>query len=66
MVRNKQAYDKAYERALAGKPTRSLVDVLMSPFEDEYTRQSREQGVRDGTAARASQVTQDGAVVGGG
>lgn len=51
---NKQAYQEAYDRALAGKPTRSLLDMLKSPFEDEYSRQSREQGARDGAAARTA------------
>lgn len=55
---NKQAYQEAYERALAGKTTRSILDMLKSPFEDEYSRQSREQGARDGAAARAAQQAQ--------
>ncbi len=53
---NKQAYQAAYERALAGKTTRSLLDMLTWPFEDNYTRQSREQGARDGAAARLAQT----------
>jgi hypothetical protein len=53
---NKQAYQAAYERALAGKTTRSLLDLLTWPFEDNYSRQSREQGARDGAAARLAQT----------
>lgn len=53
MSGNKQAYDAAYERALQGKSSRSLVNMLLGLFEDEYTRQSREKGARDGAAARA-------------
>lgn len=53
---NKQAYQAAYERALAGKSTRSLLDMLTWPFEDNYSRQSREQGARDGAAARLAQT----------
>ena len=53
---NKQAYQAAYERALAGKSTRSLLDILTWPFEDNYSRQSREQGARDGAAARLAQT----------
>ncbi len=53
---NKQAYQAAYDRALSGKSTRSLLDVLTWPFEDNYSRQSREQGARDGAAARLAQT----------
>ena len=53
---NKQAYQASYERALAGKSTRSLLDMLTWPFEDNYSRQSREQGARDGAAARLAQT----------
>jgi hypothetical protein len=53
---NKQAYQAAYERALAGKTTRSFLDLLTWPFEDNYSRQSREQGARDGAAARLAQT----------
>jgi hypothetical protein len=53
---NKQAYQAAYERALAGKSTRSLLDMLTWPFEDNYSRQSREEGARDGAAARLAQT----------
>ena len=49
---NKQAYDAAFQRARDGKSVRTVVEMLMSPFEDEYTRQSRERGARDGAAAR--------------
>lgn len=53
MRMNKQAYDAAYQRALEGKSSRTLLDLLMAPFEDTYTRQSRERGYHDGAAARA-------------
>lgn len=53
MSGNKQAYETAYQRALQGKPSRTLVEFLMAPFEDTYTRRSREQGERDGAEARA-------------
>lgn len=53
MSANKQAYTEAYERALHGKP-RPLLDKVLAVFtEDQYTRQSREKGERDGEAARA-------------
>jgi hypothetical protein len=52
MSANKQAYTEAYERALHGKP-RPLLDKILAVFtEDQYTRQSREKGERDGMAAR--------------
>ncbi len=54
MTGNKQAYDAAYQRALEGKSSRSLWDAIKAPFEDTYTRQSREQGERAGIAARAA------------
>jgi len=54
MTANKQAYTEAYERALHGK-TRPLLERILGIFtDDQYTRQSREQGERDGMAARAS------------
>lgn len=53
MSGNKQAYDAAYQRALAGKSSRTLLSLFMAPFEDNYTRQSREKGWKDGMAARA-------------
>lgn len=54
MTANKQAYTEAYERALHGKP-RPLLEKILGIFtDDQYTRQSREQGERDGLAARAS------------
>lgn len=53
MRMNKQAYDAAYQRALEGKSSRTLLELLMAPFEDTYTRQSRERGHQDGAAARA-------------
>jgi hypothetical protein len=52
MSGNKQAYEAAYQRALAGKSSRPLWSLFLAPFEDHYTRQSREQGQRDGMAAR--------------
>ena len=52
---NKQAYDAAFERAREGR-SRSLLERILSPFEDEYTRQSREKGERDGAAARAQSM----------
>ncbi|HEU0015648.1 MAG TPA: hypothetical protein VFQ45_18370 [Longimicrobium sp.] len=54
MVGNKQAYEEAYQRALHGKAGRKLWEWFMVPFEDTYTRQSREAGTRDGAAARAA------------
>ncbi|HEX8904482.1 MAG TPA: hypothetical protein VF771_06555 [Longimicrobiaceae bacterium] len=51
---NKAAYDLAYKRALEGKSSRSVWAFLTTYFEDEYTRQSRARGERDGTAARAA------------
>lgn len=49
---NKQAYEEAYQRALHGKSSWSLKNFFLLPFEDTYTRQSREKGARDGAAAR--------------
>jgi hypothetical protein len=51
-AKNKAAYKEAYDRAIEGKSTRSVVNLLTSLFEDHYTRESREQGMRDGLAAR--------------
>jgi hypothetical protein len=51
MVINREAYDAAYQRALAGH-YRPVWEILMAPFEDEYTRESRQKGERDGAAAR--------------
>jgi hypothetical protein len=51
MIANRQAYEAAYERALHGR-TRPVWERVLSPFEDAYTRQAREQGERDGAAAR--------------
>ncbi len=56
MVKNRQAYQEAYDRAIEGKSPRTILNVLMSPFEDHYSRQSREAGARDGAAARDSAV----------
>ena len=55
---NKQAYETAYQRALQGKPSRTIMEFLMAPFEDTYTRRSRRQGERDGAAARAESLSQ--------
>jgi hypothetical protein len=52
MSGNKVAYDAAYQRALDGKSSQSWWSFLTTPFEDEYTRQSRQRGERDGAAAR--------------
>ncbi len=54
MTGNKQAYETAYQRAVEGRSQRSLWSWITSRFEDEYTRQSREKGERDGAAARAN------------
>lgn len=50
---NKIVYKEAYEQALQGK-TRSLWQRLTHRFQDLYTQSSREQGERDGAAARAT------------
>lgn len=55
MSGNKQAYEAAYQRALAGKSSRPLWSLFLAPFEDQYTRTSREKGQRDGIAAREAQ-----------
>lgn len=52
MIGNKDAYNAAYQRALQGKSSRPLWNVISMVFEDEYTRESREKGERDGRAAR--------------
>lgn len=54
-MKNKQIYDTAYKRALEGKPQRTLLETVLSPFEDVETRMSREAGEREGKAARAKQ-----------
>ena len=51
MIVNRQAYDAAYDRALHGRG-RPVWELLLGPFEDAYTRQARQQGERDGSAAR--------------
>ena len=56
---NKQAYDAAFERGRQGKAGRTLWEKILSPFEDTYTRDSRERGWRDGSAARQAQQTTD-------
>jgi hypothetical protein len=53
-VKNKAAYQEAYQRAVEGKSGRSIGTLLTGLFEDHYSRESREQGTRDGTAARES------------
>ena len=58
MVVNREAYDAAYQRALGGH-YRPIWEILMAPFEDEYTRESRLRGERDGAAARRA-VALDG------
>lgn len=55
MSGNRQVYNEAFERAKEGR-SRSLLERLLSPFADEYTRQSREKGERDGAAARAQSL----------
>ncbi|HEX8391946.1 MAG TPA: hypothetical protein VF665_06290 [Longimicrobium sp.] len=57
-IKNKAAYQDAYQRALEGKSARSLGNLLTSLFEDHYTRESREQGARDGAAARGEAAPQ--------
>ena len=52
MIGNKDAYQAAYQRALHGKSSRPLWNVISMAFEDEYTRESREKGEQDGRAAR--------------
>lgn len=54
MTANKKVYREAYQRAVDGRSARSLVQLLLSPFEDEYTRTSRLNGASDGAAARAA------------
>ena len=54
MTANKKAYREAYQRAVEGRSPRSIVQLLLSPFEDEYTRESRLSGASAGAAARAA------------
>ena len=63
MPKNKAVYDAAYQRALEGKSPNALWNFLNSAFEDEYTRGSRQEGARDGAAARLA-AQGGGAVVG--
>lgn len=49
---NKAAYDEAFARTMEGKLPRPFWGYLILPFEDDYTRRSREEGKRDGLAAR--------------
>ena len=53
MQGNRRAYEAAYRRTLNGERT-SLLELVMRPFEDAYTRESRLRGERDGAAARAA------------
>lgn len=52
MNMNQQAYAEAYQRTVEGKPSRTSWGRMLSLFEDEYTRQARLKGERDGIAAR--------------
>ena len=61
-VKNKAAYQEAYQRAVEGKTGRSIGTLLTSLFEDHYTRESREQGTRDGLAARQNLSAQPAGV----
>ena len=58
MSGNKSAYDTAYQRALQGKSSQSWWAFFTTYFEDEYTRQSRQRGERDGAAAREQKSAQ--------
>ncbi|HYH80536.1 MAG TPA: hypothetical protein VEX86_12090 [Longimicrobium sp.] len=58
MTGNKKAYDEAFERGRSGKGARTLWEKLLAPMEDNYTRQSRDKGWRDGEAARGSTAEQ--------
>ena len=60
MGMNKQAYETAYRRALAGKSSHTIASFFLSPFEDEYTKQSRKEGERAGRAAREAAATSGG------
>ena len=51
MIANREAYGAAYQRALGGH-YRPIWEILMTPFEDEYTRESRQKGEQAGAAAR--------------
>ncbi len=56
MASNKQAYTEAFERAREGRP-RPLLEKILGVFtDDQYTRQSREKGERDGMAARSQGI----------
>jgi len=57
MIVNREAYNAAYERALQGR-SRPVWELFLAPFEDTYTRQAREQGERDGAAARHNPVAE--------
>jgi hypothetical protein len=52
MIGNREAYEMAYQRVLQGKSSRPVWGLLLAPFEDEYTRQSRVKGEHDGAEAR--------------
>ncbi len=49
---NRQVYDNAYKRVLEGKPSRTLWETVLAPFEDVDTRMSREAGEREARAVR--------------
>jgi hypothetical protein len=59
MPANKKAYREAYQRAVEGRSPRSIVQLLLSPFEDEYTRGSRLSGATAGAAARAAGTAEE-------
>ena len=52
MHKNKEAYNAAYQRAVEGKSSNAIWNFFNSAFEDEYSRESRQAGARDGAAAR--------------
>ncbi len=58
MNSNQQAYDAAFQRAVNGESSLNLWVQVTSLFEDEYTRQSRLKGERDGSAARAAMAAE--------
>jgi hypothetical protein len=51
MSGNKRVYQAAFDRAREGK-SRPIWELFLAPFEDTYSRQSRQAGERDGAAAR--------------
>ena len=60
MAGDKQVYREAFERALDGK-SRTLWQRILFPFQDQYTRYSRQRGERDGVVARAEAQRGEGA-----